>query len=219
MCTCVGPLDSIVMGSMTVLIGGKPAARMGDSCAHGGVIAFGFSMVLIGGAKTVNELALLNANIMLQNKLDKLKEWDKETKASVKKWMGDDSELTKKMLEGRIKRMLKAIKDMDESNFKRAKKGKDKVFAYVYPTDKKHKIYLGKLYDTAPDTGENSKAGTIIHEVSHFNNVVGTDDVVHPSCPGKSNKCYGTKNAENLALKSSTDAKKNADNFEYFMEH
>ncbi len=33
--TCVGPPNSIVMGSVTVLVGGKPAARMGDLCAHG----------------------------------------------------------------------------------------------------------------------------------------------------------------------------------------
>lgn len=39
LCTCVGPPDSILKGSMTVLIGGKPAARAGDQTAHGGVIA------------------------------------------------------------------------------------------------------------------------------------------------------------------------------------
>lgn len=48
-CTCVGPPDSIVMGSATVLIGGKPAARLGDQTAHGGTIAIGFPQVLIGG--------------------------------------------------------------------------------------------------------------------------------------------------------------------------
>lgn len=48
-CTCVGPPDSIVMGSATVLIGGKPAARMGDSCAHGGTIVLGCPTVIIGG--------------------------------------------------------------------------------------------------------------------------------------------------------------------------
>jgi uncharacterized Zn-binding protein involved in type VI secretion len=49
MCTCVGPPDTIVMGSATVLIGGKPAARMGDQTAHGGVIVAGCPTVLIGG--------------------------------------------------------------------------------------------------------------------------------------------------------------------------
>jgi len=49
MCTCTGPPDSIIMGSSTVLIGGKPAARMGDSTAHGGSIVLGEMTVLIGG--------------------------------------------------------------------------------------------------------------------------------------------------------------------------
>ena len=48
MCTCTGPPDSIVMGSTTVLIGGKPAARMGDPTAHGGSVIIGSPNVLIG---------------------------------------------------------------------------------------------------------------------------------------------------------------------------
>lgn len=32
MCTCVGPPDTIIMGSNTVLIGGRPAARMMPGC-------------------------------------------------------------------------------------------------------------------------------------------------------------------------------------------
>ena len=47
MCTCVGPPDSIVMGSTKVMIGGKPAARMGDSTAHGGSIVAGAPTVMI----------------------------------------------------------------------------------------------------------------------------------------------------------------------------
>ncbi len=49
MCTCVGPPDTIILGSATVLIGGKPAARLGDSTAHGGTIVAGSPTVLIGG--------------------------------------------------------------------------------------------------------------------------------------------------------------------------
>lgn len=48
MCTCSGPPDSIVLGSHTVFIGGKPAARMGDTTAHGGQIVGGCPTVLIG---------------------------------------------------------------------------------------------------------------------------------------------------------------------------
>jgi len=46
---CVGPPDSIVKGSATVLIGGRPAARLGDLTAHAGVIVTGFPTVMIGG--------------------------------------------------------------------------------------------------------------------------------------------------------------------------
>ncbi len=49
MCTCTGPPDSIIKGSATVMIGGKPAARMGDSTAHGGSIVLGCMTVMIGG--------------------------------------------------------------------------------------------------------------------------------------------------------------------------
>ncbi len=46
-CTCAGPPDTIVAGSSSVMIGGKPAARMGDSTAHGGSIVFGLPTVQI----------------------------------------------------------------------------------------------------------------------------------------------------------------------------
>ena len=48
MCTCVGPPDPIALGSVTVLIGGKPAVRMGDTTGHGGSITLGLPTVLIG---------------------------------------------------------------------------------------------------------------------------------------------------------------------------
>lgn len=49
MCVCVGPPDTIVKGSATVMINGRPAARMGDTTAHGGTIAVGCPTVIIGG--------------------------------------------------------------------------------------------------------------------------------------------------------------------------
>ena len=49
MLVCVGPPDSIIGGSSTVMIGGVPAARMGDQTAHGGSILLGAPNVMIGG--------------------------------------------------------------------------------------------------------------------------------------------------------------------------
>ena len=50
MCTCVGPPDTIVKGSATVMFGNMPAARIGDTCAHGGtIVGPGVPTVMIGG--------------------------------------------------------------------------------------------------------------------------------------------------------------------------
>ncbi len=49
MAVCSGPPDTIIQGSSTVFIEGKPAARVGDMTAHGGTIVIGSPNVLIGG--------------------------------------------------------------------------------------------------------------------------------------------------------------------------
>ncbi len=46
---CEGPPDTIIKGSTTVMINKKPAVRMGDSSAHGGVVILGCFTVIIGG--------------------------------------------------------------------------------------------------------------------------------------------------------------------------
>jgi uncharacterized Zn-binding protein involved in type VI secretion len=50
MAVCAGGPDVIgPVGSLTVMIGGQPAARMGDMTVHGGVIVMGLPTVMIGG--------------------------------------------------------------------------------------------------------------------------------------------------------------------------
>src|SRR5438874_7446944 len=48
MLVCVGPPDVIAMGSPTVMIGNMMAARLGDPTAHGGAIVVGCPTVQIG---------------------------------------------------------------------------------------------------------------------------------------------------------------------------
>jgi uncharacterized Zn-binding protein involved in type VI secretion len=48
-CVCVGPPDSVVQGSATVMLAGKPAVRVGDATAHGGTVVLGLPTVMIGG--------------------------------------------------------------------------------------------------------------------------------------------------------------------------
>jgi uncharacterized Zn-binding protein involved in type VI secretion len=65
MCVCVGPPDTIIMGSTGVFIGGMPAARMGDPTTHGGTIVLGCPTVLIGevgsGSADPVQLAMLES--------------------------------------------------------------------------------------------------------------------------------------------------------------
>ena len=48
MATCVGPPDVIALGSFTVLTMNMPQARIGDTTAHGGKIVLGCFTVLVG---------------------------------------------------------------------------------------------------------------------------------------------------------------------------
>jgi peptidyl-Lys metalloendopeptidase len=80
-------------------------------------------------------------------------------------------------------------------------------YAYVYPT-KAYEIFVCKAFWTAPATGTDSKAGTLVHEMSHFNVTAGTDDHV-----------YGQSGAKSLAISDPDAAIDNADNHEYFAEN
>jgi uncharacterized Zn-binding protein involved in type VI secretion len=48
MAVCVGPPDVIALGSFTVLTMSMPQARIGDMTAHGGSIVLGLPTVLVG---------------------------------------------------------------------------------------------------------------------------------------------------------------------------
>jgi len=84
---------------------------------------------------------------------------------------------------------------------------KKTYFAYVYP-DQPYKVYMCKAFWNANELGTDSRAGTIIHELSHFNVVAGTDDVV-----------YGQSGAQSLATSDPDQALNNADSHEYFAEN
>jgi uncharacterized Zn-binding protein involved in type VI secretion len=45
---CVGPPDAIILASFTVLTMGLPQARLGDMTVHGGAIVIGMPTVLVG---------------------------------------------------------------------------------------------------------------------------------------------------------------------------
>jgi peptidyl-Lys metalloendopeptidase len=81
------------------------------------------------------------------------------------------------------------------------------IYAYVFPTQP-YKIYVCGAFWAANNTGTDSRAGTLVHEMSHFDIVAGTDDVV-----------YGQPGAKQLAIRDPATAITNADTHEYFAEN
>lgn len=79
--------------------------------------------------------------------------------------------------------------------------------AYVYP-NLPYDIHLCNSFWGAGLIGTDSQAGSIIHEMSHFTKVAGTDDHI-----------YGQTGAFELAQTNPANALDNADNLEYFAEN
>ena len=78
--------------------------------------------------------------------------------------------------------------------------------AYVYADDA-YTIYVCTGYWPAPAKGYDSKAGTLIHESSHFTVNGGAQDYI-----------YGLTEGKQLASSSPAKAVANADNLEHFAE-
>jgi len=91
------------------------------------------------------------------------------------------------------------------SNLRRSRYACDRtcpgVYAYVYPSDTSQTIYLCDVFWSRPS----ERAETIVHEVSHFNRIMGTDDWA-----------YGQSACRNLARSNPDRAVDNADNVCYF---
>jgi peptidyl-Lys metalloendopeptidase len=81
------------------------------------------------------------------------------------------------------------------------------TYAYVYPSEFGH-VYLCNQYMLAEISGTDSKAGTIVHESTHFTANGGTRDLA-----------YGKPRAQALAIANATAATMNADSHEYFAEN
>jgi peptidyl-Lys metalloendopeptidase len=82
----------------------------------------------------------------------------------------------------------------------------DSSYAFVY-ANQPYKVHLCNAFWSAPATGTDSKAGTLIHETSHFSVVAGTQDYA-----------YGQTACRSLATSNPKRAIHNADSHEYFAE-
>jgi len=81
------------------------------------------------------------------------------------------------------------------------------LYAFVYANQPYH-VHLCGAFFAAPATGTDSKAGTLVHETSHFTVVAGTSDYA-----------YGQTACKRLATKTPNKAINNADSHEYFAEN
>jgi hypothetical protein len=221
---CVGPPDVLASGCPTVLVG-----LVGGGAGLGGIliglieaIEMGFvgdvakaattppdpTAIWRAQRKAAIEQALKDQQSLLQVRKDELNRWSDEDKAHFKKWFGADDDATRDKMKARIDRELALSKKMTVDNFAPANPHKDGVFAYVYPDDANHTVYLDSAFDNAPATGQDSKAGTLAHEMSHFNDVGATKD-----------NQYGANGCKTLAQKDPDAAQNNADSFEYYTEN
>lgn len=91
------------------------------------------------------------------------------------------------------------------------------AYAYVYPDDP-YKIYVCNAFWAAPMTGTDSKAGTLVHEMSHFTVVADTNDWVygqsgaHSLASSNPDRTSGNRAVSPIVLG-------NADSHEYFAEN
>jgi len=190
--------------------------------------------------------ALSDAIRLLERRKQDLSTWDEETEESFLAWFGTTDKAARTMISKRIDKALAKLRRLRARDFiaiaKPSHKGLtnrqfqdaiddyNSTFAYVNPDTwyhgkYEHAVFVGPEFATADDV---TRAGTLIHEVSHFVTVDQTDDVEatfpgDPRKPGPDRRMYGYTKATRLSMQSgdrvkSNKALKNADNFEFFIE-
>ena len=90
------------------------------------------------------------------------------------------------------------------------------TFAFVGPDDPYEVMLCAPFFemdtmkDLTADTvakGNGTRAGTLVHEISHFTIVAATDDI-----------CYSREDCTDMAAEAPMDALINADSYQYFVE-
>ena len=120
-------------------------------------------------------------------------------------WFGEASSSRQALVTSHFDKIYNAL-DTKKLKFDCSTCNEDGVFGYVY-TNQPYQVYLCGAFWSANINGTDSQAGTLIHELSHFIIIAGTDDHV-----------YGQDDAKSLAQTKPDSAVDNADNHEYFAE-
>ena len=128
-----------------------------------------------------------------------------------KVWLAVEHPKDLKELARRLKKIFEALQGIHENLITYKPKGR--WYAEVDEHDTSHAITLGARFFETDTYGHNSRAGTLIHEISHFTDVLATDD-----------HAYGAEACLRLVRKAEQDDEKfqevlsNADNWEYLVE-
>jgi peptidyl-Lys metalloendopeptidase len=155
---------------------------------------------LVGQALT-DQLRLLLAR---KNDLER---WSRADQAHFAKWFGTTSPTARQTIYKRIRVLMLLNQEYSVGNFRRVEPSRPGLFAFVHATDPS-KIFVDQAFVMGPRLGENSRPGTICHEMSHFVLAGGTKDF-----------CYGVGECKLLARKNPAQALANADSFEFYVEH
>jgi hypothetical protein len=139
--------------------------------------------------------------VKAQDLIDRWNEGDQQHFAS---WFGSASAQDRGLIRDRLQQ-VKAI--LAEARLVRDDLEQASTFAHVSMADASRTIHLAPAFWNAPLTGEDSKAGTLCHEASHFVGAGATVD-----------HAYGQASALALAKQYPAQALENADNFEYWLE-
>jgi hypothetical protein len=152
--------------------------------------------------------AIKKSIVLLENKLKLLEENESNTLIEFKKWFGLDDETAIGVILNRMRMALVVGRRITSNNFEEIinEKAKRETCAIVYSQDDLFKVKVGSQFWEIDAEGKESKAGIIIHELSHHENVGATEDVL-----------YGEEDCLYLASVDPKGALKNADSFQYFV--
>ena len=196
---------------------GKTCAHLADDLAHAVAHEAGDEATETETAKvdvrgkqvTVSSLvqrALNDQRNLLTARQQELERWNRADQARFAQWFGTTADEARQLVYKRIQTLLLLNQEYSVGNFRRAVPSRPGIFAFVRPSDPS-KIFVDQAFVFAKLVGENSRAGTICHEMSHFTLAGGTKDIV-----------YGVPNCKRLARLSPVHALSNADSFEFYVE-
>lgn len=159
--------------------------------------------------RTIINQAIKDCINLLETKLGLLKKNDSKTLLEFKKWFGSDDEEIKQIILKRIRKALTVCKKLTIDNFNQIVDEKDRRenCAIVHNKDKLYRFFLGDSFWLLKTTGRRSKAGVLIHELSHFKKIGNTHD-----------NAYNDDACLELVRTDPKAALYNADSFEFFIE-